>query len=77
MNTVWVVGNVIAETANGRYAWLCEGVYSTKETAEMLCLTDHHFVGPITLDEPAPDGEVPWVGAYYPLRDPMYLKRHG
>ncbi len=61
---VWIVGKV----TNARLsAWEFQGAFELEADAVAQCKTDMWFVGPATLNEPAPEEPTGWKGAYYPL----------
>ncbi len=56
---VWIVGR------QGE-PWEVQGVFSTERKASLACTRTEDFIGPITLDEIAPQEPTEWKGAYYP-----------
>ena len=65
MNQVFVVGIFKEKTSKGT-AWEVAGVYDKRNKAEIACLSNDYFVGPLPLNTIiSTDGEE-WPGAYYP-----------
>ena len=58
---VWVVGRC----DGSKSGWHCMGVFSSEGRAIDACNLDD-FIGPVTLDERAPDDPVDWPGGYVP-----------
>jgi len=58
---LWIVGQWLPDLA-----WEMMGVFHSEELAEAACKDDTYFVGPLILNEVAPDERTPWPGAYYP-----------
>lgn len=47
--------------------WEIVGVFDDEIEAVSHCLSEDYFVGPITLNEVAPEETTTWPGAYRPL----------
>lgn len=63
--TVWIAGR---DDAKG--GWEVLGVYSTEAAAVRRCSrSGTDFVGPLPLDEDAPDEVIRWPGAFRVLPD--------
>ena len=60
---LYVVGKVIDLSEN---KWEFVGVFDSEEKARLACIKVNYFVGPILLNDAAPDEPVGWDGAYYP-----------
>jgi len=66
---LWVAGKVL-EQSDKNTAWEFVGVYDSESKAVAVCITDHYFVAPVTLNDTAPLERAVWPGCYYPLADP-------
>lgn len=64
---VFVVGFVDVE--EDALPWQMVGVFSEEALAVAACADFRFFVGPMRLNEPAPDDPTEWPGAYYPHSD--------
>ena len=60
---LYIVGEL--KDAYGRWEFI--GVYDSVELAEANCTTDFHFVGPVALNETAPENTDEWPLSYYLL----------
>jgi hypothetical protein len=66
--TAWICGKVIQETPLGQI-WDFQGLYTSKDKAIEACKTKNHFIGPAVLNDPVPENQHEWPGAYYPLAE--------
>ena len=57
---VWIVGSYPDDDAD---PWMIQGVYSTKEYAE-LHAQPGWFIGSVQLDTPLPERALDWPGAF-------------
>lgn len=64
--TMWVVGDQL-QSFTDHSRWEILGLFSTKEQAIAACTSPNHFIGPMRLNERAPDETVNWEGVEYPL----------
>ena len=66
---VWVCGKYMGTVVTGGAQcnhWVIQGVFSSEQLAIKACVSLHHFIGPIILDGPGSEEDIPWPGAYYP-----------
>jgi len=67
---VWICGKhkSLGKDSNGTEytSWEFQGVFRTKDLAINACKDENYFIGPAVMDEPLPDEELDWPGAYYP-----------
>ena len=76
---LWIAGRYNAGVTfsnNTRFAaWELLGIYSDKDTAEIICTKSNDFVAPVTLGEDLPEETTDWPGCYYPLWDKVYSEQ--
>lgn len=64
---VWCCGKVLAKGEDaGGMGWMIQGVFSDESKALDCCKTVYHFIAPLNMDEPLPDGVLPWPGLRFP-----------
>ena len=59
---IWITAKLITPDS-----YRIEGVYTTKELAIKNCLSDYHFIGLVTVDEPATNETRDFKESSYPL----------
>lgn len=62
---VYVVGQYVKQYDEGP-VWEVAGIYFDKIKAELNCLDESFFVGPVEMNTPLPLKKTIWPGAYYP-----------
>lgn len=68
--TLWLAGRMNVDPAvalSSCEPWEVLGIYDEEAKAVARCTSWYDFVGPIRLNEDAPEPTIPWPGCYYPL----------
>ena len=60
---LYVVGQI---NPDNRFEWSFEGIFDSKDKAEIKCLDENYFVGEVELNADLGATIRDWEGAYYP-----------
>lgn len=60
---LWICGQIKNQK---RKSWEFQGVFLRKKRAIAACKDRTYFIGPVGLNEEAPQNTKTWPGAYYP-----------
>jgi len=63
---VWLVGKGTAVTKIEDGGIEIVGIFSSEEKAINACRDEMYWIGPLQMDEVAPEKSTAWTGAYYP-----------